>query len=272
MTVNREKTMDRKWLLTIASAAMIASGTAASQARAAFLMVGTDTNASAAEYSLTGAFLGTFGPSGATGTAFDGAGHVFIAYPSQSVIREFNSSGTVLDTISTGIFPEDLTFAGGTLFVSGASSGTVQRIDLNGNVLSSFSAAFGTGLASDGSFLYTSDGFSGAGVITKRMFDGTPISAISTGFGSNLSLARDPADGSFYISLISSISHYDASGNFLGSFATPDSPYYHDGLDVGSFSAGVPEPSTWAMMLLGFGAIGFAGYRRARKTTALTAA
>jgi hypothetical protein len=27
----------------------------------------------------------------------------------------------------------------------------------------------------------------------------------------------------------------------------------------------VPEPSTWAMMLLGFAGLGFAGYRRARK-------
>jgi hypothetical protein len=28
----------------------------------------------------------------------------------------------------------------------------------------------------------------------------------------------------------------------------------------------VPEPSTWAMMLLGFAGLGFAGYRSARKT------
>ena len=28
----------------------------------------------------------------------------------------------------------------------------------------------------------------------------------------------------------------------------------------------IPEPSTWAMMLLGFAALGFAGYRHARKT------
>ena len=27
----------------------------------------------------------------------------------------------------------------------------------------------------------------------------------------------------------------------------------------------VPEPSTWAMMLLGFAGLGFAGYRHARK-------
>ncbi len=29
--------------------------------------------------------------------------------------------------------------------------------------------------------------------------------------------------------------------------------------------AAVPEPSTWAMMLLGFAGLGFAGWRRARQ-------
>ena len=32
-----------------------------------------------------------------------------------------------------------------------------------------------------------------------------------------------------------------------------------------STAAGVPEPTTWAMMVLGFGGIGFAGYRASRK-------
>jgi hypothetical protein len=31
-------------------------------------------------------------------------------------------------------------------------------------------------------------------------------------------------------------------------------------------SAGVPEPSTWAMMLLGFAGLGYLGYRKARST------
>jgi PEP-CTERM motif len=31
-----------------------------------------------------------------------------------------------------------------------------------------------------------------------------------------------------------------------------------------AFSSGVPEPSTWAMLLLGFAGLGFAGWRRAR--------
>jgi hypothetical protein len=45
-------------------------------------------------------------------------------------------------------------------------------------------------------------------------------------------------------------------------------PVYDDfanlSFDSVSVSPGVPELSTWAMMLLGFGALGFAGYRRAR--------
>jgi len=35
--------------------------------------------------------------------------------------------------------------------------------------------------------------------------------------------------------------------------------------------AAVPEPTTWAMMLLGFAGLGYAGYRRARQTRALIA-
>jgi hypothetical protein len=41
--------------------------------------------------------------------------------------------------------------------------------------------------------------------------------------------------------------------------------------DPGIFVLGdaVPEPSTWAMMLIGFAGSGYAGYRRARKTPVL---
>ncbi len=40
---------------------------------------------------------------------------------------------------------------------------------------------------------------------------------------------------------------------------------------AGGVSASTPEPSTWAMMLLGFTGLGFAGYRTARKTAAAAA-
>jgi hypothetical protein len=32
---------------------------------------------------------------------------------------------------------------------------------------------------------------------------------------------------------------------------------------------GIPEPSTWAMMLLGFAGLGFAGFRNAKAKVAL---
>jgi hypothetical protein len=36
------------------------------------------------------------------------------------------------------------------------------------------------------------------------------------------------------------------------------------GQAVGVSSVGTPEPSTWAMMLIGFAGLGLAGYRRAK--------
>ncbi len=41
---------------------------------------------------------------------------------------------------------------------------------------------------------------------------------------------------------------------------------------AGIYTAAVPEPSTWAMLLLGFAGLGYAGYRRARTGGALLAA
>jgi PEP-CTERM motif len=38
-----------------------------------------------------------------------------------------------------------------------------------------------------------------------------------------------------------------------------------------SLGSGVPEPSTWAMMLAGFAGLGFAGYRTQRKRVTATA-
>lgn len=49
--------------------------------------------------------------------------------------------------------------------------------------------------------------------------------------------------------------------------------FYHD--NVGAFevtvTSGVPEPSTWAMMILGFAGVGFIAYRRKSKTALMPA-
>jgi hypothetical protein len=42
----------------------------------------------------------------------------------------------------------------------------------------------------------------------------------------------------------------------------------HATLNTLTVSTGVPEPSTWALLLLGFAGLGFAGHRHAKQTTA----
>ena len=44
-----------------------------------------------------------------------------------------------------------------------------------------------------------------------------------------------------------------------------------DGTSGGGLSLNAPEPSTWAMMILGFAGLGFAGYRKSRKASAVAA-
>ena len=41
--------------------------------------------------------------------------------------------------------------------------------------------------------------------------------------------------------------------------------FVKDGEFTGSMTAVVPEPSTWAMMMLGFAVLGYAGHRSSRK-------
>jgi hypothetical protein len=53
-----------------------------------------------------------------------------------------------------------------------------------------------------------------------------------------------------------------------GSFILGDLNGIGAGRGTLTFTA-VPEPSTWAMMLLGFAGLAFAGYRASRRTTAL---
>jgi hypothetical protein len=49
------------------------------------------------------------------------------------------------------------------------------------------------------------------------------------------------------------------SGSFSGTMAI---------IQIGTVPPAIPEPSTWAMMLLGFAGLGFAGYRRMNKEAA----
>jgi hypothetical protein len=56
------------------------------------------------------------------------------------------------------------------------------------------------------------------------------------------------------------------------SFAGVDNQIVFDDVTFGSVTPGIPELSTWAMMLVGFAGFGFARYRGARKGSAATVA
>lgn len=69
---------------------------------------------------------------------------------------------------------------------------------------------------------------------------------------------------------------YNAPGVYLTTYypdGPANAPLFNPG-DAGilSISAAVPEPSTWAMMILGFCGLGFMAYRRRDQLAALTAA
>ena len=91
----------------------------------------------------------------------------------------------------------------------------------------------------------------------------------------------DPANGNLLMDLFSSggsgggvfmDARNGTAGGLFSRAMTPgccsgDSDW---GLVTG-FSTGVPEPSTWALMLLGFAGLGAAGYRASRKSTVVAA-
>ena len=54
-------------------------------------------------------------------------------------------------------------------------------------------------------------------------------------------------------------------------YVDPENGFTADYTSFDGLMFAAPEPSTWAMMVLGFAGLGFAGYRKARKTVAIAA-
>jgi PEP-CTERM motif len=60
--------------------------------------------------------------------------------------------------------------------------------------------------------------------------------------------------------------------NYVGDNAPGDGEAFLAAITTEGFTAAVPEPSTWAMMILGFCGLGFMAYRRKQNGTALSVA
>jgi PEP-CTERM motif len=64
-------------------------------------------------------------------------------------------------------------------------------------------------------------------------------------------------------SAIQSLSVIKDQSDFAGSAGSADSSILGNAFSV----TAVPEPSTWAMLLVGFAGLGLAGYRQRRKAS-----
>jgi hypothetical protein len=70
-----------------------------------------------------------------------------------------------------------------------------------------------------------------------------------------------------------SYSTTDTGTSFVNSLGSATGPWevFATNYSIGAIQVdGVPEPSTWAMMLLGFAGLGFAGYRASRRAATAT--
>src|SRR5581483_6603805 len=93
--VRRERILARPLLAIFA-----AFGAASSLSAAPILFVGDAGISGIQRYDLDGNLLGSFGPSGATGVALDGMGHVFFVQPAntESVISTYDASNNPLNS------------------------------------------------------------------------------------------------------------------------------------------------------------------------------
>jgi hypothetical protein len=112
----------------------------------------------------------------------------------------------------------------------------------------------------------------GSPIVCANYFgEGGFLDVFGLAFSIDASIPADPGAGNLAVDMFS-----NGSPNFL----PPGLPIYgavvSDTLNnvqyvAGGISGAVPEPSTWAMMLMGFFGLGFAGWRKAKNRAATVA-
>jgi PEP-CTERM motif len=211
----------------------------------------------------------------------------FFTQAGSGKIGEFNATtGAFLGSIQTPLTSFASITYDGTDFWVGDYSGNsnAYRIDMSGNVVKTISLANNGGFA-DGLNYYLDNGqgrlISNRGDAAGGEYDvydtnGNLITSAllnDTSPGSGTGVAFNGVD--FYVSNIfsNSVNVYDASGNFIQTIIlgnplpnTGTGERLIEGLSFNyQQTLGTPEPSTWAMLMVGFAGLGYAGFRRGAK-------
>lgn len=191
------------------------------------------------------------------------------------------TSSSAFNAATSGLSAENYgAYTAGTLIPDGSSLGALTYsfttgAGLGGVVTSFFNNFSGLSLAAKQSAgpLDSSDFFfSGEGFTVTFP---SPVTAVGIFSNTNLPTAvtLDTSSGSAATTFVV----YDTGTfGFLGfgsstpfssaTFSESGSSFNIPEIEYGAFTGTVPEPSTWALMLLGFAGLGYAYYRRQAKT------
>ncbi len=190
------------------------------------------------------------------------------------------TSSSAFDAATSGLSVEDYSaYAAGTLIPEGSSLGALTYsfttgAGLGGVVTDFYNSFSGNSLAAKQSagpldnsdFFFSGEGFT----VTFP----TPVTAVGIFSNTNLpvSVTLDTSAGSAATTFVV----YDTSTfGFLGfasstpfssaTFTESGSNFNIPKIEYGAFTGTVPEPSTWALTLLGFAGLGYVAYHRRRK-------
>jgi probable HAF family extracellular repeat protein len=221
-----------------------------------------------------GQIVGNYGDGSgsATGNGFlySSGTYTTIAFPgaAQTQIQGINDSGQIVGTYSTNSGPpynvRGFVYSNGTYATLNYPSATVSQafgINNEGQIVGNYSTSAGQQLG----FLYSNGNFTSLSGPSGALFP-TPFSI------NNLGQIVGSYNGNNDTEILSFL-------YWNGNYSSVDGPINaHDvrafgindsGEIVGLYLPGTPEPSTWAMMILGFAGVGFMTYRRRTGSPAL---
>jgi hypothetical protein len=193
------------------------------------------------------------------------AGALAVPGVANATIEDLTISGSLVDgtnsysytgTLSLDVTGGQATSGTGTLSILGLTNAPLVLITTStpGNEYHSLPYGPVGFRANDGTDYYSLD-------------QAYPIDANGLLFDVNTTTAKSEAYPLFAIWSNTPQAGYSAA--FTGVVGNAE---YYNIQGSATVSAAVPEPSTWAMMLLGFAGLGFAGYRRAKTGRATLAA
>jgi hypothetical protein len=283
----------RKLLLTVAALAAMSPFGSTAYAGTVSTIWGAQAGGDVTlkEWSLSGTLLDTItAPHGINGRGVIQVGNVlyYDSAGSNSIWAYNFVTNTDLGTVFSIAGASSLsaiTYDGSHIFVADYSGlDKVYEYTLGGTLVNTITTSKCTGNCDGLSYAHgdlienEKDGFDGpANIYDVYSTSGTLLTpGFITGHdgSGNTGIAYDGTD--YYISNVNSgtMSVYGPTGNYLNDVTLQNASLV-EGLSV-NFAAvlppGTPEPSTWAMMLVGFAGIGYVAYRRRGGKTAPAAA